>query len=114
LKRLLKQHGASSNWKELVVLDERNRALLTHELPGTANRRMWHPEMHKWWVVLGGELEWSIGEAEPVVAGAGDVVFVPAETEHEIRTVSAIPSIRLTITAPDIVHYYANEDGGPA
>ena len=88
------------------MLDQRNRALITHELPGTVNRRMWHPGMHKWWVVLQGRLEWSIGDGETVEAGPGDVVFVEAEAEHEIRTVGKEPSVRLTVTAPDIVHYY--------
>ena len=102
---LLHRNGTDVNWKEVVVLDERNRALVTHELPGKNNRRMWHPGMHKWWVVLSGSLQWDIGD-EVVNAVLGDVVFVPSETPHEIRTTGDEPSVRLTITAPDIVHHY--------
>ena len=113
LNGLLQRHGTDRGWKEVVVLDERNRALVTHEMPGTKNRRMWHPEMHKWWVVLAGELEWSIGDADPLIATPGDVVFVASETPHEIRTVGTAPSIRITITAPDIVHHYTDDPDAP-
>ena len=95
------------------MLDERNRALVTHELPGAVNRRYWHPGMHKWWVVLAGELEWSIGDADPIVGTPGDVIFVPSETPHDIRTVGTAPSIRITITAPDIVHHYTDDPDAP-
>ena len=104
---LMARNGSDGNWKEIVVLDERNRALVTHETPGTKNRRMWHPGMHKWWVVLAGEIEWSIGD-DAVTAGPGDVVFVPSETPHEISTVGDRPSVRLTITSPEIVHHYTD------
>jgi mannose-6-phosphate isomerase-like protein (cupin superfamily) len=106
----LKAHyGETENWKHIVVLDQRNRALITHEIPGTVNRRMWHPDMHKWWVVLQGRIEWSIGDDETVEAGPGDVVMVRSEEEHEIRTIGDEPSVRLTVTAPDIVHHYTDE-----
>lgn len=107
----LKSHyGTTENWKHIVVLDDRNRALVTHELPGTVNRRMWHPDMHKWWVVLQGRLEWSIGDDEKVEAGSGDVVLVRSEEVHEIRTIGDEPSVRLTVTAPDIIHHYTDEN----
>lgn len=105
----LKSHyGTDENWKHVAVLDSRNRVLYTHELPGTENRRMWHPGMDKWWVVLQGRIEWSIGDSEKVEAEAGDIVLVRAEEEHEIRTIGDRPSVRLTVTAPDIVHNYVD------
>ena len=113
LKGLLDRHGSDRGWKEVVILDERNRALVTHEMPGTKNRRTWHPNMRKWWVVLDGELEWSIGDDEPVLAKRGDAVFVGSETPHEIRTVGNSPSVRITITAPDIVHHYPDDPDAP-
>ncbi len=113
LKGLLDRHGSDEGWKEVVVLDERNRALVTHEMPGTLNRRYWHPGMHKWWVVLAGELEWNIGDAGPIIGTPGDVIFVPSETPHDIRTIGTEPSIRITITAPDIVHYYTDDPDAP-
>ena len=42
-----------------------------------------------------------------------DVVFVPGGTSHEIETVSDEPSLRLTITAPDIVHHYMDDPDAP-
>ncbi|MDA1258680.1 MAG: cupin domain-containing protein [Chloroflexi bacterium] len=113
LKRLLDRHGSGDNWKELAVLDSRNRALITHELPGTVNRRYWHPDMDKWWVVLAGEIEFSISDDAPVTAGPGDLVFVPGGTSHNLMTIGDKPSIRLTMTAPDIIHHYTDDTDAP-
>ena len=113
MKGLLEKHGSDTNWKELAVLDSRNRALITHELPGTVNRRYWHPNMDKWWAVIVGEIEFSIADRDPVTAGPGDLVFVPGGTSHNLLTVGNKPSIRITITAPDIVHYYTDDPDAP-
>jgi mannose-6-phosphate isomerase-like protein (cupin superfamily) len=105
---LKRRYGTDTGWKHIAVLDERNRVLITHEMPGTVNRRMWHPGMRKWWAVLQGRIGWSIGDSEKVEAGPGDIVMVKAEEVHEIRTLGDEPSVRVTVTAPDIVHYYVD------
>ncbi|MDP6823096.1 MAG: cupin domain-containing protein [Dehalococcoidia bacterium] len=110
---LLETHGSDSNWKELAVLDSRNRLLITHELPGTVNRRYWHPDMDKWWAVVAGKIEFSISDQDPVTAGPGDLVFVPGNTSHNLLTVGDKPSIRITVTAPDIVHHYTDDADAP-
>jgi hypothetical protein len=48
LKRLLTQHGTDTTWEQIVVLDERNRAVLVHEMPGTENPTVAHPDMNEW------------------------------------------------------------------
>lgn len=113
LSALKEKYGTDSSWKHIAILDQRNRALITHEMPGTMNRRYWHPGMDKWWVVIQGELEWSIANHPTVTAGPGDVVFVPAGTSHEIMTIGDEPSVRITITAPDIVHHYTDDPDAP-
>ena len=114
MKKLLEKRGTDSNWKELAVLDARNRALITHELPGTINRRYWHPDMDKWWAVIAGEIEFSISDQEPVTAGPGDLVFVPGGTSHNLMTIGDKASLRITMTAPDILHHYTDDPDTPA
>ena len=113
MKALVERHGVNSNWKELAVLDSRNRLLITHELPGTKNRRYWHPDMDKWWAVIEGEIEFTISDQMPVTAKPGDLVFVPGGTSHNLMTVGNKPSIRVTVTAPDIVHHYLDDPNAP-
>ena len=69
--------------------------------------------MDKWWVVLAGEIEFSISDDAPVTAGPGDLVFVPGGTSHNLMTIGDKPSIRLTMTAPDIIHHYTDDTDAP-
>ena len=61
------------------------------------------------------QANWSggIGDAGPLVGTPGDVIFVPSETPHDIRTVGTEPSIRITSPAPDIIHYYTDDPDAP-
>jgi quercetin dioxygenase-like cupin family protein len=52
-------------------------------------------------VVLGGRLEFHIGENATFQAGPGDVVFTPRDTPHRMETVGDEPAIRLAIKAPE-------------
>ncbi|MEX0762203.1 MAG: cupin domain-containing protein [Dehalococcoidia bacterium] len=103
---MLERHGVDKAWSEEVVLDDRNRANMIHNMPGETNRPHWHPDMDEWWVVLKGELTWKIGDREPVVARKGDLVFAGAGYLHEIKTIGNESSIRLAVTTPDVRHVF--------
>ena len=47
---------------------------------------------------------------EDIVAGAKDIVHVPRNTKHTMITVSQEPSIRLSISLPDVKHFFVEED----
>lgn len=57
------------------------------------------PHQHDWeetYVVLAGELEVRIGDADPVVIGPGDVAHVPAGTIHGYRNLSEAHFLTIT------------------
>ena len=112
LEWMLERHGRDSAWTEEVVLDQRNRANMIYQLPGESNRAHWHPGFDEWWVVIRGELTWTIGNSEPVLAKKGDLVFVEEGYLHEITTVGDRPSVRLAVTTPDRKHIYTEGDEG--
>lgn len=113
LKYMLERHGTDTDWGEEILLDQRNRINMIHQLPGGANRPHWHPDMDEWWAVLKGELEWTIGDGEPFRVGVGDLVFVEAGYAHAIRTVGDESTIRLAVTSPDVVHYFLDDPDAP-
>lgn len=101
LSSLIDRNGTSSNWVEAAVSDNRNYAIYTHEVPETASGPTSHPAEDRWWVVLQGQIEWSIDYEESVTAGAGDVVFIDQGKSYSMKTVGDEPSIRITIAAPE-------------
>ena len=101
LSSLIDRNGTSSNWVEAAVSDNRNYAIYTHEVSGTASGPTSHPAEDRWWVVLQGQVEWSIDYEESVSAGAGDVVFIDQGKSYSMKTVGDEPSIRITIAAPE-------------
>jgi len=114
LKWMFERHGRDGAWAEEVVLDQRNRANMIYQLPGESNRPHWHPGFDEWWVVIRGQLEWTIGDREPVLAKKGDLVFVAEGYRHGITTVGDEPSVRLAVTTPDRKHIYTDgEEGVP-
>ncbi|MBT4124767.1 MAG: cupin domain-containing protein [Chloroflexi bacterium] len=102
LKSLVERNGTSSNWVEVAVNDNRNYATYTHELSGTSSDSTSHSAENRWWVVLQGQVEWSVDGEDVVSAGPGDVVFVEQGKNYSISTVGDEPSIRITIAGPVI------------
>ncbi len=100
LKVLVERNGTSSNWAEIAVSDERNYGFYTHDMPGSSTARAAHVGENRWWVVLQGQIEWSVDDEESVTAGPGDVVFIEQGERYVMTTVGDEPSIRVTIAAP--------------
>lgn len=100
LKALVERNGTTSNWAEVAVLDERNYATYTHEMPGTSSDSTSHQNERRWWVVLQGQVEWEVDGEETVTAGPGDVVFIEQGKGYATATAGDGPSIRITIAAP--------------
>ncbi len=113
LQYMTRRHGTYRAWSEQVLLDQRNRANMIHQMPGEKNRPHWHPNCDEWWVVLKGDLEWRVGERPPFQASKGDVVFVERGLSHAITTVGTESSVRLAVTTPDIIHYYLDDPKAP-
>jgi len=107
---MFERHGRQKAWAEEVILDQRNRANMIYQLPGEANRPHWHQDFDEWWVILKGELTWTIGSKPPVTARKGDIVFAEAGYRHAIATVGNEPSIRLAVTIPGVRHVFTEGD----
>jgi quercetin dioxygenase-like cupin family protein len=107
----IKQAKGAPPWLERVVVNDQIMGTLICQPPGHLTDRHYHL-VDEWWFVVEGEIDWEIeGQAEPVRARAGDLVFVPANHFHHIRPTGSGPSIRLAILPPGEVHRHERGPG---
>jgi mannose-6-phosphate isomerase-like protein (cupin superfamily) len=110
----IKRTKGAPPWVDKLVVNDQIVGTLICQPPGHPNDRHYHL-VDEWWLVVEGEIDWEIeGQADPVHARAGDVVFAPANHFHHIRPRGTVPTIRLAITPPGEFHRLAREAGrGP-
>lgn len=89
-----------------VVLADHVVGVFIYQESGRINDNHCH-DYDEWWLVLEGEIDWVIeGRDEPVHAKAGDFVYVPARTFHQIFPTGGRPSIRLGVALPGHGHLH--------
>ena len=101
----IKEEKGPPPWAHQVVLADHVCAFVICQEPDQVNDRHCH-DYDEWWVVLEGEIDWTIEgrEDQPVKARAGDFVLVPSQTFHQIRPGGDSPSVRLAIALPGHGH----------
>jgi len=102
----IKEEMGPPNWARRVVAVEHVEGCVICQGAGTVNDRHCH-DYDEWWVVLEGEIDWVIeGRGGTVHAKAGDFIFVPARTFHQIFPKGDGPSIRLALALPGSSHLH--------
>ena len=88
-------------WSHAVVLADHVAGVVIYQESGHENDRHCH-NYDEWCVVMEGEIDWVIEgrEDRPVQAKAGDFVYVPAMTFHNIFPKGDGPSVRVGIALP--------------
>ena len=82
---MVNRHGLDEDWRETVILDQRNRVDMWHVLPGGPMASM-SGESEAWWVVLRGNVGFHLG-GEVIRSGMGDVVY---SGEGEMSSISVL------------------------
>ena len=94
LAELRQRHSAESRWREVVADDAYLRSSYAQSAPGDKLGPQFHPETRTWWVVIEGELRFTIEGVEPFVARKGSMVQVPLQTVYSIETAGSRPALR--------------------
>jgi quercetin dioxygenase-like cupin family protein len=68
--------------------------------PGQQNDYHVHPSTEHMHIVIEGQCEYTLGDAEPVIIGVGDAVMVPAGVAHGIRNISDKRTSYVAVTSP--------------
>ena len=72
-----------------------------------ADKGHYHPESAEYWLVMSGHIRYPIEGQGVIVAGEGDVVYVPKFTYHAPRWYGDGPSCRLAMNGyPQIAHLF--------
>jgi len=113
IEELKTRHGAPP-WAATLVLTDRYVVTVICQAPGHQND--WHYHLaDECWCIYEGELSWTLeGRSEPLLAGAGDWVFVPANTFHLIAVHGDRPAIRIAIAYAGEPHRHDRADKPPA
>jgi mannose-6-phosphate isomerase-like protein (cupin superfamily) len=106
LEEIKKEMGPPP-WSYPVVRTDHVAGIAIYQNSGQINDRHCH-DYDEWWVVLEGEIDWVIEgrEDRPVHAKAGDFIYVPAQTFHQIFPTGGKPSVRLGIALPGKGHLH--------
>jgi quercetin dioxygenase-like cupin family protein len=71
------------------------------------DRGHYHTSGAESWIILAGQIRYSIEGQEPFIAGVGDVVYVPPFTYHSPRFYGDAPACRLSMNGyPGIAHLW--------
>jgi mannose-6-phosphate isomerase-like protein (cupin superfamily) len=105
----IKRKMGEPPWSVRIVYNDYISAVLIAQKPGQGNRWHYHDDCDEFWVVLEGALKWVIEEYGEIVAGKMDIVCVPRNMKHKMITVGDVPSIRLSISLPDVKHFFVEE-----
>ena len=68
--------------------------------PGQENDYHMHPTTEHLHVVVAGEVEYSLGDLDPIVLKPGQAVMVPEQVPHGIRNVGTTPASYFAVTSP--------------
>ncbi len=100
LADILKSHAGDERWAEMMTRDGRNRAMLIAAPEGTPPDPHLHPDFNEFWILLGGQTYYQIGQYEAFTAGFGDIVIAPCGFRHDIQAVGEGLAMRLVVGPP--------------
>ena len=114
LADLLRNHAGSASWQELIVDDDHFRAAYIASAPGAKTERRLHPDTREWWIVMGGQIRFSIDGQQPFVASKGTIVQVPMRTAYSMETVGDAPSLRFEVNIAHAQTLYPSDVTPPS
>jgi quercetin dioxygenase-like cupin family protein len=106
-------HAKAPEWNEVVVDDDLLKSEWIQRKPGFKTPRMLHPDTRSWWVVLDGEVRFSVEGSEPFVAGKGSMVQAPMTTWHSWEVVGDRPALVFETNIANAATVYSADGDAP-
>jgi mannose-6-phosphate isomerase-like protein (cupin superfamily) len=107
-------HAGQKDWRQLVVDDDHLRAEYIGSSPGSKTPRRFHPDTREWWVILEGQIRFSIEGQEPFVATKNSMVQAPMQTIYSMETIGDTPAIRLEVNIAKAKTLYPQDTPPPS
>jgi mannose-6-phosphate isomerase-like protein (cupin superfamily) len=103
------KHAGQQDWREVVVNDEHFKSEYVQSRPGAREPQQLHPDTRAWWIVLDGQIRFSIEGTEPFVASKGSMVQVPMATFFSMETIGERPALRFEVNIAGAKTLYASD-----
>ena len=114
LSELKKKYAGVNNWKEQIVLDPEQDATYNSAAPGTKFPRQMHPDSHNMFVVIAGELRFTVEDQAPVVATRGSIVNILKSTLFSYEATGTQNALWVDVNPPNYKTVYPSDDPQPA
>lgn len=113
LTDLKARHTGQANWNETVVDNEYFHAEYNSGAPGMKVSRRWHPDTREFWVVIDGELHFTIAGQDPIVATRGSIVQAPKKNMYSFEVAGDSPALWVDVNQQNFKTLYPAEDPAP-
>jgi mannose-6-phosphate isomerase-like protein (cupin superfamily) len=100
------KHKGEKEWSEWVVKDDYLWGKYVQSAAGSKVSPRFHPDTRAWWVILEGQIRFTIEGQEPVVGRRRSVVQVPAQTVYSMETIGDQPAVRFEVGIPNAQTLY--------
>ncbi len=97
LAAVRKAHAGAARRRHPVVKDDHLEAAYISAAPGDTVAPRFHPETRVWWVVLDGEIRFTMEGADPFVASKGSMVQAPLQTVYSMEVLGDKPAVRFEV-----------------
>ena len=113
LVEVLAKHKGQNDWREQVVADDHFNADYVSLGAGGKVIPRFHPDTRAWWIVMDGEMKFTIEGHGSFTARKGSMVQVPMQTIYSMETVGEKPSLRFEVTPAKAHTLYPKSEKPP-
>jgi len=114
LADLKKMHAGQNNWSEQIIKDPEQDATYNSAAPGTKFPRRLHPDTHDIFVVIAGEMRFTIEGQQPVTATRGSIVNVLKSTIFSYEIAGNQNALWVEVNPTNYKTVYPADDPQPA
>lgn len=93
LAELKARRKGQANWTEVVVEDENFHSTYSSGSPGTKITPRMRPDTREFFVVVEGEMRFTLEGQEPIMAKRGSVVNIPKKTMYSAEVIGTVPAL---------------------
>lgn len=105
LEKIKKDMGTPP-WSVRIVYNNYISAVMIAQNPGEGNRWHYHDDCDEFWIMLEGSMKWIIDGENEIIANEKNIIYVKRMVKHKMLSIGDKPSIRLSISVPDVNHFY--------
>jgi len=113
LSELKKKYAGKNNWSEQIIKDPEQDVTYNSAEPGMKFSRRLHPDTHTMFVVIAGEMHFTVEGQQPVVATRGSIVNILKATIFSYEVAGAQNALWVEVNPNNYKTAYPSGDPQP-